>query len=125
MLNHGYNTVGIDYAQKQVEHANIFLNEIDKELVKFGSFINIPYPDNTFDFVYTINVLHHLQSQEEQEKAFKEAHRVLVKGGRFIIHEMNIKNPVFRFYMSYIFPLIKNIDEGTEIWIKGVEHYLI
>jgi hypothetical protein len=30
---------------------------------------------------------------------------------------MNVENPIFRVYMSYIFPLLKSIDEGTELWL--------
>ena len=43
--------------------------------------------------------------------------RVLSPGGVFVVQETNTKNPLFRFYMSYLFPLLKSIDEGTERWI--------
>jgi hypothetical protein len=43
--------------------------------------------------------------------------RVLRPGGVFILHEINTQNPVFRLYVGYLFPLIKQIDEGTERWI--------
>ena len=43
--------------------------------------------------------------------------RVLRPGGRFLVHESNPRNPLFRFYMGYLFPILKRIDEGTEWWI--------
>ena len=46
-----------------------------------------------------------------------EASRVLKPGGLFFLHEINVANPIFRFYMSYVFPLIKRIDEGIEFWL--------
>src|SRR5205807_6354756 len=38
-------------------------------------------------------------------------------GGRLLVHESNPRNPLFRFYMGYLFPILKSIDEGTEWWI--------
>ena len=30
---------------------------------------------------------------------------------------MNVINPIIHFYLSYIFPKLRNIDEGDERWI--------
>ena len=77
----------------------------------------LPFPDGSFDFAYSINAFHHLPSQAAQERAIREIVRVLRPGGVFILHEINTQNPVFRLYVGYLFPLIKQIDEGTERWI--------
>lgn len=77
----------------------------------------LPFPDNSFDFAYSINTIHHLPSRAAQERAIHEIVRVLRPGGVFILHEINTQNPVFRLYVGYLFPLIKQIDEGTERWI--------
>ncbi len=37
-----------------------------------------------------------------------------------MLHEINTLNPVFRFYMGYLFPILNKIDEGTEEWISPV-----
>ena len=50
--------------------------------VKQGSAVSIPYPDNSFDIVYSHGVLHHIP---EIEKAVREIHRVLKPEGRLII----------------------------------------
>lgn len=77
----------------------------------------LPFPDASFDFAYSINAFHHLPSRAAQERAVREIVRVLRPGGIFILHEINTLNPVFRLYVGYLFPLIKQIDEGTERWI--------
>ena len=77
----------------------------------------LPFPDASFDFAYSINAFHHLPSRAAQERAVREIVRVLRPGGVFILHEINTHNPVFRLYVGYLFPLIKQIDEGTERWI--------
>jgi SAM-dependent methyltransferase len=82
-----------------------------------GDAQTLPFPDGSFDFAYSINAFHHLPSRAAQERAIGEIVRVLRPGGVFILHEINTQNPVFRLYVGYLFPLIKQIDEGTERWI--------
>jgi ubiquinone/menaquinone biosynthesis C-methylase UbiE len=77
----------------------------------------LPFPDNSFDFAYSINAVHHLPSRAAQDRAIHEIVRVLRPGGVFILHEINTQNPVFRLYVGYLFPLLKQIDEGTERWV--------
>jgi len=68
------------------------------------------------DFLYTINVLHHLPSREDQLKAIREAHRILRPGGLFFIHELNFRNFFIGLYVKYIFRHFRNIDQGNECW---------
>ena len=118
LARRGYHMTGIDLSRGQVAQAQAYATEQDipLELVTYDG-KHIPYPDTSFDFVYCINVLHHVTMPEEQARLVAEAMRVLKPGGRFFLHEMNVENPLFRVYMSYIFPLIKSIDEGTELWL--------
>lgn len=78
----------------------------------------LPFDDGTFDFAYSINVIHHVVDAKKRERVLGEIVRVLRPGGIFFLHEINTQNPLFRFYMSYFFPLMCEIDEGTERWIK-------
>ena len=64
-----------------------------------------------------INVLHHLESVEEQRAAFAELERVLRPGGVLFLHEINTRNVIFRFYMGYVFPSLNCLDEGDERWL--------
>jgi len=77
----------------------------------------LPFRDGSLDFVYAVGVLHHLTGGDAQADAAREVARVLRPGGRFIVQETNTRNPLFRFYMTYVFPLLRTIDEGTEQWI--------
>jgi 2-polyprenyl-3-methyl-5-hydroxy-6-metoxy-1,4-benzoquinol methylase len=81
----------------------------------------LPYPDGTFDFVYSINVLHHILSADRRAAALREIVRVLKPGGVFFLHEINTENPLFRAYMGYLFPLLCQIDEGNEQWVKPTD----
>ncbi len=78
----------------------------------------LPFDDNTFDFVYAINVLHHVVASDAQLQVLTEIVRVLKPGGVFFLQEVNTLNPLFRFYLGYVFPLIRGIDEGNEQWIR-------
>ena len=76
-----------------------------------------PAADASYDFLYVINVLHHLASVDEQRRAFAELLRVLKPGGLLFVHEINTRNILFRFYMGYVFPSLNCIDEGVERWL--------
>ena len=111
----GFDVVGIDASLEQVQIAAQNLNR--PELVRQASVLHLPFADATYDFVYTINVLHHLESVAAQRAAFAEIKRVLRPGGLAFLHEINTRNIVFRFYMGYVFPSLNCIDEGVERWI--------
>lgn len=111
MRGRGYRVIGVDPAFQLVRRAQ----ETDGMAV--ASALYLPFASGSADFAYAIGVLHHLDGPEAQDVALKEVHRVLKPGGRFIVQESNVQNPLFLFYMSYLFPLLKSIDEGIEWWI--------
>ena len=111
----GFDVSGIDASAGQIQMAGRNLD--DPGLVSVGSVLEIPVPADAFDFVYTINVLHHLDSVEQQRRAFVELLRVLKPGGLLFVHEINTRNVLFRFYMGYVFPSLNCIDEGVERWL--------
>jgi 2-polyprenyl-3-methyl-5-hydroxy-6-metoxy-1,4-benzoquinol methylase len=115
MRDLGYDVRGIDASPGQVVAAA--RNVGDARLVTTGSTLDIPADAAAFDFVYVINVLHHLPSIEDQRRAFGELFRVLRPGGVLFVHEINTRNILFRFYMGYVFPSLNCIDEGVERWI--------
>jgi SAM-dependent methyltransferase len=108
----GYRVIGMDSSAAFVDRANA-----DGVTAVRGTALSLPFRSEAFDFVYMIGTLHHLAGEEKQQTAIAEAGRVLKPGGIFVIQETNPRNPFFRFYMGYIFPLLKSIDEGTEWWI--------
>ena len=82
-----------------------------------GDALQLPVRDGSVDFVFVVGVLHHLPGRDAQAQALREVARVLRPGGLLLVHESNPRNPLFRFYMGYLFPILKSIDEGTEWWI--------
>lgn len=82
------------FAPNSVEYwgADISRNliEIAKKQYPAGHFevadvLNLPFPDNTFDKVYFISVLHHIPSGEFRQKCFEEIERVMKPGGKMIL----------------------------------------
>lgn len=115
----GYAMSGCDLSAEQVQHAREYATAHGADLdLDVGSATELPYADDTFDFAYSINVFHHVGDPEAQREAFAEVARVLKRGGVFFLQEMNVRNLLFRFYMGYVFPVIRDIDEGTESWIR-------
>jgi ubiquinone/menaquinone biosynthesis C-methylase UbiE/uncharacterized membrane protein YbhN (UPF0104 family) len=112
----GFDVSGIDASAGQIRLAARNLD--DPAVVSVGSVLNIPAADESFDFVYVINVLHHLDSVEQQRRALSEIFRTLKPGGLLFIHEINTRNVLFRFYMGYVFPSLNCIDEGVERWLR-------
>ena len=115
----GYSVDGVDYSAGQLEKAAEHLREQGREDALFvrADAQSLPFADASYDFVYSINAMHHLGSPRAQANALQEIVRVLRPGGMFVLHEINTRNPLFRFYMGYLFPLLKQIDEGNEDWI--------
>lgn len=108
----GYNVVGLDPAH------GLLRNGAAQGLPAVtGSGTALPFGDGSLDFVYTVGVLHHLTGPGQQAEALAEVTRVLRPGGALVVHETNPRNPVFRLYMGYVFPVLKSIDEGIERWI--------
>jgi ubiquinone/menaquinone biosynthesis C-methylase UbiE len=108
----GYRVVGTDPSVRSVARARR-----DGVAAVAGSALDLPFRDHAFDFVYAIGVLHHIPGEAARRRAFSEIRRVLKPQGLLLIHETNPRNPVFRFYMGYLFPIVRRIDEGTEEWL--------
>jgi SAM-dependent methyltransferase/uncharacterized membrane protein YbhN (UPF0104 family) len=112
MTERGWPTIGLDLSLEQARRARR-----RTPTVAAADALALPFADETFDFAYCINALRHLPGREAQRRAFQEIARVLKPGGWLFLHEINVRNPLFRFYMGYVFPLVRKIDEGTEHWI--------
>jgi len=114
----GYAVTGVDASAGQIEKAREFAQQQGLALTfHVSGASSLPFDDEKFDFAYSINVLHHILVEADRKRAFAELLRVLKPGGVFFLHEINTENPIFRLYMSYVFPLINRIDEGDERWL--------
>jgi ubiquinone/menaquinone biosynthesis C-methylase UbiE len=81
------NVFGLEINPIMLEKAKVRFGtqKLPIELIA-GSVENIPFEDNTFDFILSESVLAFVN----KPKALKEFYRVLKKGGRFIANEMTI-----------------------------------
>jgi len=114
-----YEMTASDMAHQQVLQAKHNLKSVNKHtklVVADGRYL--PFKSNSFDFITAINVIHHITPLEKQLETFNEIVRVLQPGGKFFLQEINTRNLIFKFYVGYIFPLLKEIDDGSELWIK-------
>lgn len=122
MATLGYQMTGVDQSASQIRMAQRYANE-QNVACRFRSAdgAKLPFEDGQFDFAYAINVLHHVVDPQRQLQILAEIVRVLKPGGVFFLQEINTMNPLFRFYLGYVFPLIRGIDEGNERWIRPDE----
>jgi 2-polyprenyl-3-methyl-5-hydroxy-6-metoxy-1,4-benzoquinol methylase len=137
----GYRVTGIDLSLGQLHAARHALakpgapSTADLELAA-ASTLRLPFRTGAFDAAIAINVLHHVGDAAVQRSALEELARVVRPGGLVFVHEISTVNPLHRLYMSYLFPLLRSIDLGTEHWLdpqrlpstgglvlQGVRHY--
>ncbi|MPY88677.1 MAG: methyltransferase domain-containing protein [Luteitalea sp.] len=118
----GYRVTAFDTSRDQIAQARAYAAklgvDVDFQVLDAAS---LPFRDNSFDAAYAINVLHHIIDLGARQQALDEIVRVLRPGALFFLHEINTANPLFRLYMGYVFPLLCDIDEGIERWIKPSE----
>lgn len=91
--------------------------------------LNLPFPNDYFDKVYSIAVLHHIPSDELRSQFLREAKRVLKPGGFFIITCWKFYRPkelflIFKFTILKILGLSR-LDFGDifEPWGKKIKRY--
>ncbi len=75
-----------DHIVKGVDFSESLLDICKKKSldVEYADIRKLPYEDETFDYVISIAVIHHLSSYYEQDKALSEFLRVTKKGGKVL-----------------------------------------
>jgi len=82
LKNQKINYIGVDNSSALITLAQKKYPGVD---FRTGNALNLPFPDNYFDKIYSIAVLHHIPSQELRLKFLKEAKRVLKPEGLLIL----------------------------------------
>ena len=120
LTQRGYRAIGADLSPQQVAAARHAggASRGNAPLLA-ASVLALPLSDASMDAAFAVNVLHHVQDRAAQSHALAELARVVRPGGLVFLHEINTRNPLFRFYMVYVFPLWKRIDLGTEEWLDA------
>lgn len=83
------NYTGVDNCKKLIEEAK--KRHPESKFLKADAFF-LPFPDESFDTVFSIAVFHHIPSKKMRKKFLKEAKRVLKKEGKLILTVWKPKN---------------------------------
>lgn len=70
------------------EYIRVDKKNMPKGKFVVGSVTDIPFPNNSFDYIFSVDVLQHVP---ELRKSIQEFHRVLKKGGTLFIIDKNKK----------------------------------
>jgi SAM-dependent methyltransferase len=83
LIRRGAHWSGLDLTRESVERvsARLELRELPHDDIRQGSALDIPWPDGSFDIVFSHGVLHHIP---DIHTAQAEIHRVLRPGGTLI-----------------------------------------
>lgn len=84
----GTNVIGMDLSSNQMVRAKERFKDTNYVM---GDASKIPFKNNTFDLVVSINLLHHIT---DSDKVLKEIYRVLKKGGKVLTVDPNLYNPI-------------------------------
>jgi ubiquinone/menaquinone biosynthesis C-methylase UbiE len=79
--------IGVDNSDKLVEEAKKNFPGVNFQI---ANALKLPFPENYFDKVYSIAVLHHIPSKELRSQFLKEIKRVLRPGGLLILTVWNL-----------------------------------
>ena len=88
LVNQGHTIEGFDLSKNMLNELH---RKTKKIKTKIGDIEKIPYKNNTFDLVYSITVLIHMQ---DFKKGFKEMYRVTKKGG-IVVFDLPNKNSIW------------------------------
>lgn len=91
---------GVDLSDKLIDIAK---NKYPQADFKVADALNLPFPDDFFDKVYSISVLHNIPSKEFRLQYLKEAKRVLKVGGIFILRVWDFwrRKEGWRLFLKY------------------------
>lgn len=99
---------GVDFTPEAIETARKHgLN------VQVANGLALPFPDATFDVVFTRDVLHHVANDAERQTFVAEMERVTRPGGFFMAIEPNVWNPMI-FGLSVLVHAERGIQKISE-----------
>lgn len=81
--------IGVDNSEKLIEIAK---NKYPKAKFQVADALNLPFPKNFFDKIYSIAVLHHIPSEALRLKFLRQAKRVLRPKGLLILTVWNLRS---------------------------------
>jgi len=122
----GVDYFGVDNSEKLIEIAKKLYPRATFQL---GDILSLPFPDDFFDKIYNIAVLHHLPSDEFRTQSLTEIKRILKPKGRLVL-------TVWKFHRSkercllFKYTILKLIGKSKldwkdffEPWDKKIKRY--
>ena len=94
MADNGYDVTGTDPSPDMVALSKQKYGNTDNLLFLEAWGDSLPYPDNSFDFAFTIRVLNQTSSREDALKIVTEMTRVVKGGGYLLVEFVNGNRPV-------------------------------
>ena len=116
LKDRGVEYIGIDSSEKLIDIAKSkYWKENPKFLVVEA--LHLPFPDNYFDKIYSIAVLHHIPSDAFRLEFLKEVKRVLKPKGFFILTAWNLRKKKAGFWLLIKYTILgifgkSKLDQG-------------
>jgi len=95
---------GLDYSPVAARIAQETARHLESIAIQVGNVKALPFPDNSFDRVFMLDLVEHLHPWE-LELTLAEARRVLREGGRLVVHTMPN-----RWYYRLGYPLFRLLN---------------
>ena len=127
----GFQVTGIDISTKAIEYAKEKARKANaRTKFKVQNFLNLPFEDEEFDFVFDMGCFHHVKVKD-RSTFIKGVHRVLKKGGTYLMVCFSYENgPAWNhFTKEQIIQLfsdrfkIKNIEHVASVEGDGYVRY--
>jgi ubiquinone/menaquinone biosynthesis C-methylase UbiE len=117
--------IGVDFSEKLIKIAQ---QNYPKVKFQVADALNLPFPNNYFDKIYSIAVLHHIPSEKFRIQFFKEARRILKPDGLLIltVWQPESKKNLNLFFKHTALKLTGKLEKGDVIrpWgNKDAERY--
>lgn len=118
---------GVDVSEKLIEIAK---KRYHQAKFQVADALNLPFPNNYFDKIYSIAIFHHIPSEKFRLRFLKEAKRVLKPGGLLILTVWKIRQlKSIKLILKYSFLKIlglSQLDFGDILnpWGKKCKRYV-
>lgn len=94
----GFELYGVDFSPEMLKLARRYAQKYSFDVaLTLGDVRQLPYPDDTFDWVISVATYHHIKREVERQAALNELRRVLKSGGEAFITVWNKWQPRFWF----------------------------
>lgn len=117
---------GVDSSEKLIEIAR---KRYPEGRFQLAEALHLPFPNNFFDKIYSIAVLHHIPSKDFRLQVLKEAYRTLKPNGLLILTIWKFSR-LKKYYLLLKYTILKLIGKSKldwgdilEPWGKKVERY--